>query len=79
MIAFYIAFGVVAGFILAEEWHIRRQAKATEPLQRRVLWSESDARARQRIADQWKPQRSAVGPWSITEGETTSSTDPSKK
>ncbi len=79
MEVFFVVFGVVAGFILAEEWHIRRQAKAPEPLQRRVVWSESDARARQRIADQWKPQRSAVGPWSITKGETASSTKPDQK
>ena len=37
----------------------------TRALQRRVIWRESDARARLRVADKWAPTESHEGPWDI--------------
>lgn len=64
MLAFYILAAICVLVIALDEISERRQAKQ----QRRVIWNETDARARQRIGEQWAPQKRAQGPWSVTEG-----------
>ena len=41
----------------------------TTPQPRRVIWRDTDARARQRIADQWTPIMRAEGAWDVKRGE----------
>ena len=36
-----------------------------EHRERRVIWRETDARARQRIAERWEPPRRKIGPWCV--------------
>ena len=37
--------------------------------QRRVLWRESDARARLELMDRWEPQERCKGAWDLVDGE----------
>ncbi len=56
--------GIVAIAIVVD-WLFTPRA----PKPRRVIWRDTDARARQRIADQWTPIMRAEGDWDLVRGE----------
>jgi hypothetical protein len=51
-------------FTLAGRW------LKPKPQPRRVIWRESDAIARMRIAKEWEPTEHCVGLWDVKLGET---------